>query len=115
MYWKLYEGIRQALPAPSVLLALECSLKTSKKRIARRGRAMEAAIPDAYLRRLHGLYEGWYDTYDLSPIVRIETDAMDYVENLVDLIELTRTLDKHDDVRPIKLVGGRTCVFQSGA
>ena len=95
VYWKLYEGIRQALPAPSVLLALGCSLQTSKKRIAKRGRAMEGSIPDAYLRRLHRLYGEWYASYDLSPIVRIETDAMDYVENLVDLLELTRTLDAH--------------------
>lgn len=95
VYWKLYEGIRQALPPPSVLLALGCSLKTSKKRIAKRGRAMERAIPDSYLKRLHRLYGEWYASYDLSPIVHIQTDAMDYVENLVDLIALTETLDKH--------------------
>jgi deoxyadenosine/deoxycytidine kinase len=45
------------------------------------------------LKRLHGLYEAWFGSYDLSPIVRIDTTKMDYVEDLVDLIELTRTLD----------------------
>jgi deoxyadenosine/deoxycytidine kinase len=54
---------------------------------------MEQAIPDAYLKRLHRLYEQWFDSYDLSPIVRIRTDDMDYVENLIDLIDLQRTLD----------------------
>lgn len=94
VYLRLYEGIRRALRPPDVLIALTCSLKTARKRIAKRGRAMESAIPDDYLKRLHRLYSGWFDRYDLSPVVRIETDKMDYVEDLIDLIELTRTLDK---------------------
>lgn len=94
VYWRLYQGVRAVLRPPDVLIALTCSVGTAKKRIAKRGRAMEASIPDAYLRRLHRLYGEWFDRYDLSPIVRIETDRMDYVENLVDLIELTRTLDR---------------------
>jgi len=55
---------------------------------------MEQKIPDAYLRRLHRLYTRWFGTYDLSPIVTIDTTKMDYVEDLVDLIELQRTLDR---------------------
>jgi deoxyadenosine/deoxycytidine kinase len=94
VYQRLYAGIRRALRPPDVLIALTCSLGTAKKRIARRGRAMEGAIPDAYLRRLHRLYTQWFASYDLSPIVRIDTAKVDYVEDLVDLIDLTRTLDE---------------------
>src|SRR6202044_1160174 len=86
VYERLYEGIRRALRPPDVLIALRCSLGTSKKRILQRKRPMEAAIPDAYLRRLHRLYARWFSTYDLSPIVVIDTDKLDYVEDLVDLI-----------------------------
>jgi deoxyadenosine/deoxycytidine kinase len=94
VYERLYEGIKRALPPPDVLVAVTCSLPASKKRIARRGRAMEKEIPHVYLRRLHGLYEKWFDSYDLGPIVRIDTTNLDYVENLVDLIELQQKLDK---------------------
>ena len=93
VYERLYAAIRAVLPPPDVLVALSCSLATTKKRITRRGRAIEAAIPDAYLRRLHRLYESWFDSYTLSPIVRIDTTDLDYVENLVDLIELRRRID----------------------
>ena len=93
VYQRLYMGIRRALKPPDVLLALTCSLGAAKKRIAKRGRAMEAEIPDAYLRRLHRLYGAWFDSYDLSPIVKIDTTKMDYVEDIVDLIELTKTID----------------------
>jgi deoxyadenosine/deoxycytidine kinase len=94
VYQRLYAGLRRALRPPDVLIALTCSLATTKKRIMGRGRAMESAIPDAYLRRLHKLYTEWFASYDLSPIVRIDTTKMDYVEDLVDLIDLTRTLDE---------------------
>jgi deoxyadenosine/deoxycytidine kinase len=93
VYQRLYEGIRRSLRPPDVLIALTCSLGAAKKRIAKRGRDMEKAIPDAYLRRLHRLYGAWFDSYDLSPVVRIDTTRMDYVEDLVDLIELQRTVD----------------------
>jgi len=93
-YWRMYEGIVRALRPPDVLIALTCSLGATKKRIARRGRAMEKEIPDAYLRRLHKLYGDWFDRYDLSPIVRIDTTKLDYVEDLVDLIELQRVVDQ---------------------
>lgn len=95
VYWKLYEGIKSTLPPPRVLVALTCTMRTAKRRIAKRGRAMEKAIPDAYLRRLHALYADWFSRYDLSPVVHVATDDMDYVENLVDLIDLTSKLDKH--------------------
>jgi deoxyadenosine/deoxycytidine kinase len=93
VYERLYAGIRRALHPPDVLIALTCSLAAAKKRIAKRGRGMEKEIPHAYLKRLHGLYEAWFASYDLSPIVKIDTTKMDYVEDLVDLIELTRTID----------------------
>jgi len=94
VYERLYEGIKKTLRPPDVLIALTCSLKTTKQRIEKRGRAMESAIPDAYLRNLHRLYEDWFDRYDLGPIVKIDTTELDYVENLVDLIELQQKLDK---------------------
>jgi deoxyadenosine/deoxycytidine kinase len=94
VYQRLYAGIRLALKPPDVLLALTCSLGAAKKRIAKRGRAMEKEIPDAYLRRLHRLYGKWFASYDLSPIVTIDTTKMDYVEDLVDLIELSKRLDE---------------------
>jgi deoxyadenosine/deoxycytidine kinase len=94
VYQRLYAGICRALRPPDVLIALTCSLGATKKRIARRGREMEKEIPDAYLRGLHRAYGRWFDAYDLSPIVRIDTTKMDYVEDLVDLIELTRRIDE---------------------
>ena len=94
VYERLYDGIKKTLRPPDVLVAVSCSLAATKKRIERRGRAMESAIPDAYLRRLHRLYDDWFSRYDLGPIVRIDTTKLDYVEDLVDLIDLQTKLDR---------------------
>lgn len=94
VYERLYQSMKRALRPPDVLIALTCSLSTTKKRIAKRGRESESTIPDSYLRRLHGMYDAWFDSYDLSPIVRIDTTSLDYVENLVDLIELTKRVNE---------------------
>ena len=94
VYERLYEGLKKTLPPPDVLIAVTCTLAATKKRIKRRGRAMEQDIPDEYLRRLHRLYTRWFDTYNLGPIVRIDTTKLDYVEDLVDLIELQTKLDR---------------------
>ncbi len=94
IYERLYQGIRSALKPPDLLIALSCSLPATKKRITKRARAMEQEIPDPYLRRLHKLYNTWFETYDLGPIVRIDTTKLDYVESLVDLIDLQRIVDR---------------------
>ncbi len=95
--WKVYERLylaaRRTLRPPDVLVALTCPLSTTQKRIARRGRDMEAAIPREYLARLHRLYARWFKRYDLSPIVFIDTGKVDYVENLVDQIEVRRAIE----------------------
>ncbi len=94
IYERLYHGIRSALRPPDLLIALSCSLPATKKRITKRARAMEQEIPDPYLRRLHKLYNTWFESYDLGPIVRIDTTKLDYVESLVDLIDLQRIVDR---------------------
>lgn len=94
VYHQLYLGIRAALPPPDVLIALTCSLGAARERIARRGRPMEQQIPEAYLRRLHSAYRRWFKRYNLSPMVMVDTTRLDYVEDLVDLIELQRRLDE---------------------
>lgn len=93
VYQRLYHGLRKTLPPPDVLIGLTCSLRTAKQRIRRRGRSMEQAIPDDYLRRLHRLYARWFASYDLGPLVMVDTTRLDYVEDLMDLIDLTSRLD----------------------
>jgi deoxyadenosine/deoxycytidine kinase len=93
-YWDLYQSIARSIPPPRLMIQLRCPVRTLRQRIARRGRAMEQNIPDSYLRRLNHLYEDWFKRYDLSPVLVLETDKLDWMTDLVDRLDLFRELER---------------------
>jgi deoxyadenosine/deoxycytidine kinase len=92
-YRALYEAIVRELRPPSLMIYLRCSLRALKQRIKLRGRPDEQAIPERYLRRLDTLYEEWFDRYRLSDRLVIETDKMDYLQDLVDRLDLFQKIE----------------------
>lgn len=94
-YQDLYQTLKNELRPPDLMIYLRCPLRTLVKRIARRGRDFEKAIPRAYLRSLEALYEEWFARYDLSPALVIETDRVDYIEHLFDRLELMEAIRNH--------------------
>lgn len=97
--WKTYEAIYEAacenLSPPDLMIYLRASVRTIRRRIVMRGRPEEQAVPVAYVRRLNKLYEEWFERYDLSEVVTIDTDRLDYLTNLVDRIDLFRRIEKY--------------------
>lgn len=87
-YWELYQSIGRALRPPDLMIQLRCPVRTLRQRIRARGRSFEQDIPAAYLRRLNLLYEDWYARYELSPVLRLEIDKLDYLTDLVDRVDL---------------------------
>jgi deoxyadenosine/deoxycytidine kinase len=68
-YCDLYRSIACTLDPPDLMIFLDCPVRTLRKRIAGRGRAMESDIPVSYLRRLDKLYRAWRARWDLSPVI----------------------------------------------
>jgi deoxyadenosine/deoxycytidine kinase len=97
VYWQFYRSITQALRPPDLMIQLSCPVRTLRKRIGLRGRAMEQDIPLAYIRRLNRLYEDWFKRYDLSPVLRLETDRLDWLTDLVDRVDLFRKIERYLD------------------
>jgi deoxyadenosine/deoxycytidine kinase len=83
-YWAFYQGILQAIQPPDLMIYLRCPIRTLRKRIRLRGRAMEQDIPLSYLKRLERLYEAWIANYDMGEVLVLNTDRLDYVGDLVD-------------------------------
>ncbi len=92
-YSDLYAAMQQALAPPDLLIRLRCSVRGVRRRIKKRGRPEEQAIPLRYIQELNGLYEEWFDRYDLSPVLEINTEKLDYIGDLVDRLELQRALE----------------------
>jgi len=92
LYLELYETMLKALQPPDLLIYLRCSPRAIRRRIKRRGRASEQAIPYRYIRRLNDLYEEWIARYDLSPVLVWDSDHDDYVQDFRALASFRRAM-----------------------
>jgi deoxyadenosine/deoxycytidine kinase len=59
-------------------------MRTLRRRIRLRGRAMEQDIPLSYLKRLERLYEDWIARYTLGDVLILDSERLDFVSDLVD-------------------------------
>ncbi len=94
-YRALYDAIIGTLRPPDLMIYLRADVRTVRRRIKLRGRPEEQSLPLPYLRRLHDLYEDWFARYDRSPTLVIPIDKLDYIEDLVDRIEIIRTIERY--------------------
>ncbi|MEJ2752564.1 MAG: deoxynucleoside kinase, partial [Chloroflexota bacterium] len=69
------------LKPPDLVIYLSASVITLRRRISSRGRAYEQGISDDYLERLNTLYDSWSEEFSLSPVLTIDTNALDYVQH----------------------------------
>lgn len=83
-YWAFYQSILRSIRPPDLMIYLRCSMRTLRKRIRLRGRAMEQDMPLVYLKRLERLYEQWIANYDLGEVLVLDSDRLDFVSDLVD-------------------------------
>lgn len=92
-YKALYQSILDAIQPPDLMIYLRCSMPTLRKRIRLRGRAMEQDVPLAYLKRLQRLYESWIENYDLSEVLVLDTDNLDYIHDLVHRLDVMERIE----------------------
>jgi deoxyadenosine/deoxycytidine kinase len=93
-YWNFYQTILGAIQAPDLMIYLRCSMRTLRKRIRLRGRAMEQDIPLDYLKRLERLYEEWVSGYDLGEILVLDSEELDFINDLVDRQDIRQRIEK---------------------
>lgn len=104
-YQGIYGAILDAIKPPDLLIYLRCSMRTLRKRIRLRGRAMERDVPLAYLKRLERLYEEWIASYKMSDVLVLETDKLDYIHDLVHRLDV---MERIEAVLPDE-IGRPTC------
>ena len=99
-YLELYSTMCQFLTPPDLVIYLKKSLPKLKARIAMRGRAFEANIPDEYLSNLNRYYDDWMNEYDLGKKLVIPSDDLDFLNSKNDFESLTQqivgALDQRD-------------------
>ncbi len=95
--WDTYQGfygaILDAIRPPDLLIYLRCSMRTLRRRIRLRGRQMEQDVPLAYLKRLDRLYEKWIKSYCMSDVLVLDTDKLDYINDLLHRLDVMERIE----------------------
>lgn len=92
-YKDFYDVILQAIKPPDLMIYLRCSMRGLRRRIKLRGREMEQDIPLAYLKRLDKLYEAWIAQYSMSEVLVLETDKLDYANDLMHQLDVMERVE----------------------
>ncbi len=80
-YQDLYDAVTAILPPPDLVIYLQASVPTLLERIQRRARTFERNIAADYIAQLNQLYETWYHTFSLCPVLTVPADRLDFVAN----------------------------------
>jgi deoxyadenosine/deoxycytidine kinase len=94
-YRRLYGTILGSINPPDLLVYLKSNLRTIRKRIRLRGRDYEELVEPGYLRDLNRLYDRWLRRYDQSPVLVLDADRLDFLNDLVDRIEVLEAIERH--------------------
>lgn len=80
-YRDLYEAVTSILPPPDLVIYLRASLPTLIERIQNRDRSYERQISADYVAQLNTLYEAWFQSFTLCPVLTVPADRLDFVAN----------------------------------
>ncbi|MFI5165369.1 MAG: deoxynucleoside kinase [Thermoanaerobaculales bacterium] len=95
LYDRLYRLLTARLPKPDLVIYLEASVETCLKRIRMRGREFERGMDPNYLVRLKDAYNAFFFRYADTPLLVVNTDEIDFVNNPEDfdnlVLQIART------------------------
>ena len=84
IYEKLFPVLDQEVPTPDLVIYMQASLPVLLERIKKRARDFESDIDPDYLERLSEAYSYYFFHYRETPLLVINTDDIDFVNNPAD-------------------------------
>jgi deoxyadenosine/deoxycytidine kinase len=94
-YVSLFHVMMEYLKPPDLMIYLRANVNTLVKQTSKRGRDFEQGIQRSYLETLNLLYEDWITRYKLGPLLIIESDNLDFVNNKIDLDYILASVKDH--------------------
>lgn len=77
LFQQLYRALAECVPKPDLVVFLQADVDALMARIAQRDRPFERSMERAYIAHLREAYERFFAHYTDTPVLRIETDALD--------------------------------------
>jgi deoxyadenosine/deoxycytidine kinase len=92
LYEKVYATLVKEVTKPDLVVYLQARFETIHERLRRRGRPYEVDIPRDYLEGLADAYNKFFMRYDAAPLLIVNTDNLDFVQNPDDFESLFREI-----------------------
>jgi deoxyadenosine/deoxycytidine kinase len=92
LYEKLASLLEKDIPKPDLVIYLQTSSEVLMKRIKERGRSYEKNIDVEYIKALNEAYNHYFFHYAKTPLLVVNTDRIDLVNNEKDLSDLLALL-----------------------
>ena len=80
LYRKIYAFLQPQSPRPDLVIALQASVDTLVDRVHQRGIRYEQRITPDYLARLSDAYAHFFHGYDATPILFVNTEGLNFVD-----------------------------------
>jgi deoxyadenosine/deoxycytidine kinase len=93
-YLSLYGVMTEYLRAPDLLIYLRANVETLIRQIALRGRDFEKTISSEYLQQLNTHYENWITEYRRGPLLVVESDHLDFVNQPEDYARVVKAIER---------------------
>ena len=81
LYMQVYQHVKPQAPDPDLVIYLQASIETLLARLKKRGEPMEREISEDYLRRLSEAYTSHFHAYSGSPLLIVNSDRLNFVDN----------------------------------
>lgn len=81
LYKELLANMLEHVQAPKLIIYLETSVDKVIEKIKKRGRDYEQVVEREYWEQLNKEYRDYFNYYNISPILKINVDELDYVNN----------------------------------
>jgi deoxyadenosine/deoxycytidine kinase len=88
LYNDIYKLLRGQIARPDLVIFLSAETETLVNRMRRRGRSFEEGIPEKYIEEVNETYHRFFFQYDSGPMLQINTNEIDIVNNEEDFKKL---------------------------
>lgn len=95
LYDKLFPILERDVPTPDLVVYLQASTPTLLERIHRRARPYEVEMDEAYITALNEAYNFFFFHYDAAPLLVVDTNGVDFVQNLDQRNDLISRVEEH--------------------
>ena len=92
LYNEVYRLLQGQLAKPDLVIFLSAETETLVRRIRKRGRSFENAISEKYIEEVNEAYHRFFFQYGSGPMLQINSNKMNFVENEEDFAKLIEKL-----------------------